>query len=312
MSGATSGPEVILAIDTVNATDWASLTPGFTWGVVLAVFSVIPPFLVWWRWPDGNARREQQKQRREAKDAAQSARKSFLAANPKREYEGTRKDRRHAAVVAGEAARKTQAAAIADRVAAEAGQEAGEKALRNAIRPEGHWSMVLHWSKWKETLGKDLKGFSEDWNMKDNWVSSIGLVAAVFTGVFTSTNALEGIVGPDATSTLTVIAVSAVLSAGLVGAGPIFLTIFKRRWVDDYGAARYNTVLGVLVASIVAMVGIYGLVLSIAFELHSGSVWALAGLSLVVLVLYSWKSLPMILAEGSAPPKERQSTTPLL
>jgi len=61
---------VILAIDTVNATDWASLTPGFTWGVVLAVFSVIPPFLVWWRWPDGNARREQQKQRREAKDAA--------------------------------------------------------------------------------------------------------------------------------------------------------------------------------------------------------------------------------------------------
>lgn len=143
-----------------------------------------------------------------------------------------------------------------------------------------------------------------------HWVSGVSLAAAIFTGVFTSTNALEGIVGDEDEAVLTVIAVAAALSAGLVAAGPIFLTIFKRRWVEDGGAAKYNTAAGVLVASFVVMVGVTGLVLSVAMELNTCTVWALAAVTVGVLITYSCKSVPQVLADGRTP-KKGSSTTPL-
>jgi hypothetical protein len=100
-----------------------------------------------------------------------------------------------------------------------------------------------------DKLKTELPGISSDWNFKDNWASNVGLAASVFTGVFAAAGPLGELVGPEATSALAVVAVAAAASAAMIGSGPLWLTIFKRRSEDNQGYARHNTVAGVLVAS---------------------------------------------------------------
>jgi hypothetical protein len=307
------------AVVTGSALDWSVLARSFGGAIPVAALAVIPPYLTWLRYPAGNARGEQKEQRDRAKRAAKDARAAYHNLHPHDEEgewrTGEEARRSEATTVGEEVAKKAREQAIRDRLSKaerEARAQAARKgAIANALRPERDLGIVVR--DCLRMLGTDLRGFSADWNFKDNWVSSLGLTAAVFTGVFTSTGIVEGMVGKDPTSSSIVllIAVAAGLSAGLVGAGPIFLTICKKRWVDDDGAAKYNTVLGVLIASMIVIVGITGLVLAAATALKSGPVWAIAGGTLGVLVVYSWKSIPQILADGSDA-SGNLPTTPLL
>lgn len=147
-------------------------------------------------------------------------------------------------------------------------------------------------------LGLTLPGITSDWSFNDSWASNISLAAALFTTVFAGGDALDAIVGEAATGTTGVIAVAAAVSAGVIGSGPLCLTICKRRYEDEQGIARHNTVLGVLVASVVVLLGAIGLVLTAAATLQLGSAWALAVMATLVLLLYSWKSIPQTLALG--------------
>ena len=47
-----------------------------------------------------------------------------------------------------------------------------------------------------KNLGLTLPGITKDWSFTDNWASSAGLVAALFTAVFASTDTIETIVPP--------------------------------------------------------------------------------------------------------------------
>jgi hypothetical protein len=308
--------------------DWSALSWGFGWATLAAAVAVICPYLFWLRWPNGNARRDQKEQRDRANRAAAAAQAEYLQAHPLAQAARKQEQaaRQQAAVAAGRATRNEAAKNIGEEVAGQVrtwavakgqtlpaalamAETARERAIANAIRPERTYRHVI--DEFVPTLTEELRGFSEDWNLKDNWVSSVSLAAAIFTGVFASTDALAGIVADSNGAVLSVIAVAAAISAGLVGAGPIFLTIFKRRWIDDGGAAKYNTVGGVLFASFVVMLGVTGLVLSAARALGTGAVWAGAAVTVAVLMTYSCKSVPQILADGRTPKKDA-SATPLL
>ena len=227
----------------------------------MAAVAVVPPFLVWVRWPEGNA-----------KDAKEVARKA--------------------------AAKRASKKAIAQTVGDDKTKEEAGLAAAKAARIEDFWSVVC--DKWKGKLNETLPGLV-DWSFTESWASNVGLAGAVFTGVFVSnSDILKGLVGEDAAGTLLVIAVASALSVGLIGAGPLFLTIFKRRWADKgHGVAKDNTVLGVLVASFFVLFGSTGLVIAVTVALGLVAVWVLASLALVLLLVYSWKSIPQTLALGS-------------
>lgn len=143
-----------------------------------------------------------------------------------------------------------------------------------------------------------LPGITADWSFKDNWASTASLVVALFTTVFAGGDALDAIAGTGASSALAVIAVAAALSAGLIGSGPVWLTICKRRYEDADGIARHNTVGGVLLASFFVLLGAVGLVVTAAAALTITAAWLLAGVTTSILLLYSWKSIPQTLALG--------------
>lgn len=90
----------------------------------------------------------------------------------------------------------------------------------------------------RSNLGLVLPGITKDWSFTDNWASSAGLVAALFTTVFASTDTLQTIVSSDDSDNLGVVAVAAALSAALIASGPIWLIIWKRRWQAQGGLPR--------------------------------------------------------------------------
>jgi hypothetical protein len=151
---------------------------------------------------------------------------------------------------------------------------------------------------WKGLLGTSLPGITKDWSLSENWASSITLGAGLFTAFFASTDLLPSILGPESAAKSTVVVAAVGVSAALVAAGPLWLTIFKRRVAKENGVARDNTVAGVLVSSTFVLVGALGGVWSIAGVVNTdGAILAAAAVS-ALLVLFTAKSIPQTLALG--------------
>ena len=91
--------------------------------------------------------------------------------------------------------------------------------------------------------------------------------------------------------------IAAALSVALVGTGPLWLVICKRRYPED-PAARHHTVAGVLVASFVVLWASLGLVITVSRLIDLPAVYSLAVATIAMLGLYSAKSIPMTLALG--------------
>lgn len=161
----------------------------------------------------------------------------------------------------------------------------------------GESEVVSPWYD-RGNLGLVLPGITKDWSFTENWASSAGLVAALFTTVFASTETLEAILPSDATGNIGVVAVAAALAAALIASGPIWLTIWKRRWETQSGIAKHNTVMGVLVASFVVLIGAIGVLFAVAWALGLIGAWAAAVITTVILLVYTWKSIPQTLALG--------------
>ncbi|MCV0384715.1 MAG: hypothetical protein K5799_14935 [Erythrobacter sp.] len=160
-----------------------------------------------------------------------------------------------------------------------------------ALDPISGW-----WSA--KNMGIRLPGITADWDFKDNWASSASLAAALFTAVFATGDSLDAVLGEAGTSKGSAIAVAAALSTAIIGSGPLWLTICKKRYEEDDGIAPDNTIGGVLLGSVVVLVGAVGLLFTAADILDvtaaDGAAWAVAA----VLLLYSWKSIPQTLALG--------------
>ncbi len=142
-----------------------------------------------------------------------------------------------------------------------------------------------------------LPSLTRVWDFKNDWSSNVGLGAALFTAVLANTDTLEAVVGEDATGPLSVVTVAAAMSTALVGTGPLWLVICKRRYEKDPAATHY-TVGGVLVASLAVLWGSNGLIFSVAALVDLWQAWALAAVACGMLLLYTSKSIPMTLARG--------------
>jgi hypothetical protein len=169
---------------------------------------------------------------------------------------------------------------------------------KRKLRPAGPLSPTPGNSPRWFHLGRRLPGITSDWNFKDNWSSNVGLAAAIFTAVIASPDSLERILGDDAAGPLAVVTVAAAFSAALIGTGPLWLVICKRRYPDD-PAARMNTVGGVLLAGFVVLFANAGLVFTVAFLLDLPAAWYLGWAAIGLLVLYTARSIPMTLARGA-------------
>jgi hypothetical protein len=172
------------------------------------------------------------------------------------------------------------------------------KRAENDSRGPGRQSIADSWrERHPLTL---LPGITQEWNFKTDWSSNASLAAALFTAVLANTDALESIVGEDATGPLAVVTVAAALSAAVTGTGPLWLVICKRRYEDD-PAATHQTVGGVLAASFVVLWGSTGLILSVAVLIDTWQARSLAAIALLVLILYAAKAIPITLAKGALP-----------
>lgn len=153
---------------------------------------------------------------------------------------------------------------------------------------------------WKslKNMGVRLPGITKDWSFKDNWASSASLAAALFTTVFAAADPLKAILGDAGSAKVSAIAVAAAVSTAIIGSGPLWLTICKRRYERDNGISADNTIGGVLLGSIVVLIGALGLLYTAAEILDQSAAWWAALATTAVLLLYSWKSIPQTLALG--------------
>lgn len=153
---------------------------------------------------------------------------------------------------------------------------------------------------WKslKNMGVRLPGITKDWSFKDNWASSASLAAALFTTVFAAADPLKAILGDAGSAEVSAIAVAAAISTAIIGSGPLWLTICKRRYERDNGIAADNTIGGVLLGSIVVLIGALGLLYTAAEILDQPAACWAAVATTSVLLLYSWKSIPQTLALG--------------
>lgn len=150
-------------------------------------------------------------------------------------------------------------------------------------------------------LGSTLPGITTDWSFTDTWASNAGLATALFTGLFAATDPLEIVLGTESSQAQSTIVIASALAAGLIAAAPLLLVICKRRFEKDGGVARHNTIVGVLAAAWVVITAGTGVVLSAAAALDLPWPWGLAAAVCLLLLVYSWKSIPQTLAMGSFP-----------
>jgi hypothetical protein len=151
---------------------------------------------------------------------------------------------------------------------------------------------------WENLKGR-LPGILKDWSFTDSYVSNLGLAAALFTGIFGSTDVLSSIFGEDSVAPKSVALVATAVSAALVGSGPLFLILFQ---CPD----MTQTVRGVLIASTVALAGNLGLIGVLGFGLQAVvNLWfAVAAVAVALFVLvYAFISMGTTLRKGSRLPQ---------
>lgn len=94
------------------------------------------------------------------------------------------------------------------------------------------------------------------WSFKDSWASNVTAVGALATGIFGSTDAVSAALGPNAKPFMNVVVIGAAIATGLAAAGPVALTLFRKK---DEKKSRYDhTVLGFLLAAAATLAGALG------------------------------------------------------
>lgn len=161
------------------------------------------------------------------------------------------------------------------------------------------------------SVADPLPAIADSWSFADSWASNIGVAAALFTGVFGTTDILEQIVGGDSTGQVAVAAVAAALAASLIGVGPILLAVLRTR--DD----RRHTAGGILAASGVVLTANLGLVITLwaivgeRSTLNSAFVTICALTACVLLVWYTARTVPETIRLGARPAPTEPSETML-
>jgi hypothetical protein len=176
-------------------------------------------------------------------------------------------------------------------------------------------TLVLYLSWWSDdvvprNIGAPLPGIAADWSFKDSIATNVGLAGSIFTGVLGASDVLGKIFPDDGDSIVVLAVVSAALTAGLIGAAPLILTLLRGGEKN-----KYNTVGGVLLASAIVLAATIGQVIVMAWVVGQGEIvsdWVILALTVgafAILVLYFVRSTLITLTAGLEPPAEKKNET---
>jgi len=194
---------------------------------------------------------------------------------------------------------------------------------------------VFYVTSWKEgpgaerKLGQPLPSLDDTWKFNDNWATNVTAVGALLSGIFGATIG-KAFLGENAESELALAIVGAGVAAVLVGVAPIIALGTKsykppkkpdpkppeetpttqEEISEEPERGDAFTVGGVVFAAAAVTTGAVGqlvIVTHVGTQVLGGSDWPLylAGAVLIVLLgLYSWRSLADVLERGTTPAKD--------
>lgn len=168
--------------------------------------------------------------------------------------------------------------------------------------------------RWPLGLGEGLPGLNGKWTWESSQLTSVTVVAALFTGLLGSTDVLAKILGDEAEGPVAVVVVASALATALVGAAPFILALLRDE-PETYGttdAPNNYRASGVLCATALVEIASVGLVLSIAWTLWDSeipNVWIAVGAvaAAVLAVVYGARSMRRTLKIGMVESKAEQA-----
>jgi hypothetical protein len=162
---------------------------------------------------------------------------------------------------------------------------------------------------WQLGWQTELEGLGTSWNFKDNWVNSVTVGSAAFIALLTASDVLKAVLGEEDKSALGLFAVTAGVSATLVGISPLIVKLVGKK-------AAVPTVGGMLLAASVTLVGSIGQVTAVTWqgaELISVE-WiavliVLFGIAVGAIVLcYAWRTLWHYISTGREAAAKKSDT----
>jgi hypothetical protein len=144
---------------------------------------------------------------------------------------------------------------------------------------------VARCSPWK--LLPDL---DKDWSWDDSFATNAGLAAALFTGIFGSTDVINAVLGEDEGKNLAAVAtVEAAITAAIIGLGPVILTV-----VGTFTTKNQTTVAAVDLAAMAVITANGGFIIAMSNVIADSplgknlpSATVIAVIAMVVLCIYS-------------------------
>jgi hypothetical protein len=157
-------------------------------------------------------------------------------------------------------------------------------------------------------ISQELPGLTDTYNFKESWVSNITAIAALFTGIFASSDVITAFLGEDGKPSLALATVGAAIAAAFTAAGPIFLLSTRKAKNNRF------TVGGLMGAALLTLAGAAG-GLYVGYvavgKLDLGGIegWprtAALVLTASLLFLYSFRTLIATLEQGLKPVTARK------
>ena len=169
----------------------------------------------------------------------------------------------------------------------------------------------MRWAKTKDGFNwggliKPLTTLDKSWSFSESWAANLTTAATVVTGVFASSDILQGVLGTGSAPALTVMLVAGALATAAAGAGTIITLTFRSKG-QPLGIA-------VVAAAIVTLTGAMGQLLVIgdtSSHLALGGlnsyVWPAVIAACALLGAYGVASIHEILTAKAPPPRTRGS-----
>jgi hypothetical protein len=176
------------------------------------------------------------------------------------------------------------------------------------------WLLYMYWSigNSKATgLFQPLDGLGSTWSFKDNWVTNVTTVGALLTGIFGTSSVVKAFLGEEAEASIALATVGGAIALAFVAAGPIVLLATKS--YKDVGEPPKRgdafTVFGLLLSAATVLASAFGqlwVVRATGANLDMAGLedwlWVPFGAATLLLIVYTFRVLPDLLARGAEKP----------
>jgi hypothetical protein len=129
--------------------------------------------------------------------------------------------------------------------------------------------------RWSRNPWQLLPGLDKKWTWAESPLSSVTVLAAIFTAVLGAGEPLETILGKSGESEAAVVLVAAALAAALTAAAPLAMPLLRREppyfFEEQDPIPNDYTVLGVLASTAMVLTGSVGLILTVLLTLRDST-----------------------------------------